>query len=1125
MALDREQIEARLEEANGGQPDLSGLDLAGADLSRLDLRGVDLSRADLSAADLRWAVLEGADLHSSVLRRADARWAVLRGANLRQADLARANLGWADLDEADLTGADMDGTSLESVDLSTVRMTRGAARSRPMRVPAGGAAAVALPGPSPLSLPGIGRPAWLDGISLPRVTPASVAIALLSVLGLLHVWGWLYRRSYYIAGWELDNVPGLVGFGQGENLIGGLTRILPLTIKALLGAPLLLLALAMLLGLVALPVLLLWLFGERVLADIARPQLRPVVVGGLFVAYTVIFMVFIIDGALDLAAWVRDNGMPGDQGLRSIAELFGSGGLLTKAGILVALALFGLPLWALWRWISHKVTHSELPLQWRMRYPALNSAAAYASESRIFRRNEPLSEEEIRRGLYGLLALILLLATLLTGTGRVQAFADMCDGGDLPRAQLFRGEPPPNVINATLCQRLLVETDDAYYVFFPSQTQARVEGQRARPEPNLRAIDKDDELTLRLATGETMDCNDCGAGPSGNEVFVVHPDERRVEGPLDALAGNLILLDLQAGPDVIDNIRIDDSTILTVEGEPVSNLDDLAAGLHVVAFGRLDPAQPNSILAREVNFLAPGAAGDEDLPPGEIQVELGDPWNPVFEGQGWQPDSRLEVRLVQTPEDGSFDADTPGNLLTEVTTGPDGSFSAPIALDPNVPTGPGYRILIVDPITGQTQVGPWLSQPAPTRTPVPTVPSPAPTREPTPTPEDGDPGEATETATAEPTEDPQAEATNTALPTPNNLPPSNIPGFEDCDQDAYEPNNRRGQQTVLYPTLSGDLEVQSHNFCPKGDIDLFMFQAKAGRHYRVRTLNLAPGVDTVMAVGDLSSGTGCQPWHPTFGCWSDDRNATSLDSEIIFEAIANDLVIVTVDNRGLRSGSEASYDIGVEQYEPGREVVTGTATLTPTPTRTRLPERDIYDNFASNNTCRTASEAAIETCSTLRATIGSSSDEDYYTTGLLAPGRYNFVLRPPDDVDYDMDIGIYDTSNRTPVCLRPSVDHQDGDRTETVPIEVMQPSVYYVRIYIRPGSREFTPYDFYSLTLECVFVPTAEPTATTAPSVTPITPTLTPTTTPTPPGSGLPATDTPTITPTVEPTPSPSPGS
>jgi hypothetical protein len=1129
MALDREQIQTRLTEPNGGAPDLSGLDLTGADLSRMDLRGVNLSRADLSAADLRWAVLEGADLHSSVMRRADVRWAIMRGANLRQADLGRANLGWADLTGADLSGAELDGASLDNVDLSGAITGLAAAQAgggfaMPRLGPAT-AGAVALPR-APFMPEGFG---WRPGAwSMPRVTPATVAALLLSLLVLVQGWGWLYRRAYYLRGWELD-LPGLVSLGQGANFSSGVTKVIPLTVMALISAPLAFLALTLLLALVALPVLLLWLFGERVLSDIVRPRMRPVVVGGLFVAYVVIFLLFIIPGGLDIATWVAANGLPGDRSLRTVGQLFVLGGVFTKLGLILVSAGCGYLLWIFWRWLSHKIAHYEVPLDLRLRYPALNSAAAQAREAAIFSRNEPLNEEERRRGLGSLVAVLLVLASLLTGAGRVQAYYDMCDGGKLPRLQLFHGDAPPNVVNSTLCQRLVIQTRDAFYVFFPGQTNETIPGDISSRKPNLREVKKTDVLTAKMATGQTQDCPSCADGPSGDERFVVHPNEQRAEGLVRDAAGNLVMLDLDAGPGVIDGIRIDETTLITKDGSAASLADIEPGRDSVVAYGALDIAQPNLISARDLSILSPGSVAPGDILAGSLDINFADPWSPIFEGTGWQPGSQVELRLVR--ENGeALGPNTGGNTLTQVTIGADGSFSVPYAMSEQVPTGPDYKLMVIDPLTGSFQASPWLALPPPTRTPEPTQPPPAPTLESTNTPTPPEPEDATATAEAEATatEEAAAEATeqagpatNTPLPTPANLPPSGGPPIADCEPDEYEPNNARGQQTVLYPTIGSDVDSQTHNFCSYGrDIDLFMFQAKAGRHYRVFTRNLAPGVDTVMAVGDLTAGTGCQPWHPSFGCWSDDRNITSLESEIIFEAIANDLVIVTVDNRGLRKGTDATYDIAVQQYEPGQESTgTGTVTVTPTATATRLPLRDVFDNYASNNTCRTASVDAIGPCSNIKATIGSSGDEDYYLSAPLHAGNYIIEMEPPDGLDYDMDVGFVTNAGSSRIeCGRTQFTGQeDGDRKEKFPIVVPSDNtIIYIRIYPRPGSKDFDPSEYYRLKL-CYTAgseppappPPPLPTQTPIPTIPPTWTSPPPTLTPTPAGQQLPPSPTP----------------
>ena len=75
------------------------------------------------------------------------------------------------------------------------------------------------------------------------------------------------------------------------------------------------------------------------------------------------------------------------------------------------------------------------------------------------------------------------------------------------------------------------------------------------------------------------------------------------------------------------------------------------------------------------------------------------------------------------------------------------------------------------------------------------------------------------------------------------------------------------------------------------------------------TANLAPGVDTVMSVGDLSPATVCEP----AGCWNDDRAALTFESEIVFKAVEDGRAMITVDNRGSAFGTDATYDLSVAE--------------------------------------------------------------------------------------------------------------------------------------------------------------------------------------------------------------------
>jgi len=1110
MSLDRQQVLDRLEEANGGPRDLSGLDLSGADLSRMDLRGVNLSRADLSSADLRWAILEGADLHSTILRRADVRWAVMRGANLRQADLGRANLGWADVSGADLSGADLDGASLENVDLSASVMERpaylGGAAARPMRgsaaprsmaVPAaaavGGGGVLARPMPAPWA-----RPAWLpEGLALPQVTPAQVALVVFGTLAVVHLWGWLYRRAYYVDGFQLK-APGIVDLGQWSNLASGLGDVVLLTLKTLLAAPLVLLAIALVLGAVLAPVVLLWFFGERVLGDVVRPQMRPVVVGGLFVAYTVLFVLFIIPGLIQIWDWIGANGMPGDAGLRMVFSLFQIGGVITKLGLLATLAACAVPLWAAWRWLSHWIVGYEPPLEWRLRYPALNSTIAGAREAWIFHRSEPLAADERRRALLTLGGIVLALATLLTGAGRVQALGDMCDGGDLPRLQLYFGEVPASIQPGTLCQRLVAETDDTYFVFFPSQTRERTPGDLASREANLRAIEKTDDIQARRVSGDSDWCPSCG-NPNGEEVFIVYPNQVQARGRVTENAGNLVLMDVEEGQ--LGTLRLSDTTQITLDGGP-AGAADIVPGASLVAFGAAAADDPNILEAREVNILPATSPGAPDLPPATLDVALGDPRNPVFSGGGWTAGNTVEVRLVKPAPGAEPAANTAGiPLLPSVTVGPDGTFSAPVVYREGMPTGADYTVIAVDARTGQVarSASGWLQVPPPTLTPPPTAPPPRPTEETTATPEGGS-GDETATPEASETSESDSTPTNTAFPTrpfPGGFAPT------DCDPDEHEFDGARGFQKEIYVNF-GDPNPQKHNFCPRGDIDLAFFRVKRSRWYRVSTTNLAPGVDTVMAVGDLDNSTPCQPG----GCWNDDRGALTYESQIVFQAVEDDTAIITVDNRGTNYGTEATYELSVVEFSPeATPTVSPVASPTPTPTDTATPTPlPLRDPYEPNDTCNTATDSPrlapgpVETHA-IFATLLTNSDEDWFETVALMPGQYILRMRPPAGQDYDMDLRYNDDVRSRRRCPTSGyVGHYRPEGVEEVIAFEVQASQtagqsFVVRVYPRPYSRSFDPHNTYRLWLHYAGSPPPPPPPT--PTITP-TPSATPTVTPTP---------------------------
>ena len=1121
MPLDREEILAKLESEDGGS-DLSGLNLSGVDLSRLDLRGVDLSRADLrgvnlsradlSAADLRWAILEGADLQASVLKRADIRWAILRGANVKQADLGQTNLGWADVENADFSGAELDSANLDNVDMSRAIVDRPKARtSSVMRRPSLAPAGAGVGGSTSTSRPSIALPVpgqGMGSISIPQVTPAVLAGIIFGLMAILQGLGWLYRRSYFIDGFGLSQIDGLVTLGQSENFYAGLLTVMPLVLKALLTAPIAILALAIVLALIFLPIFLLWTFGEKILDDIDRQSVRPAVIGGLFVAYTVIFRLVVIPGIQWITDAIRFYGLPSDKSLKLIGALFASSGFFVKLGLLGALAACFYLLWLGWRKLSQVIVHSQLPLELRMRYPRLNAAMAQARVSPAFRENGPFTPLERRRGWMALAVAIGLLALLLAGAGRVQATEDMCDGGDLRRLQIYRGDRPAGLDSSSSCMRLVAETDDAYWVFFPSQTSEKSLGDSNSRRAYLREVSKDDDIVVKFASGRNDDCPTCINGPDGEERFIINPNELKATGFLEGSTGQLLLLDqtLDEALNRIVSISVDDNTSLTLNGMP-SNLSSLEPGYWVTAFGSRDIADETRLLASEIHVIDPSLSDSEDgekpLLEGDLILDTQDPWTPIFTGSGWDPNSNLEIYLVDAqnnPNDvvkwvsnpQSLPADAEITRIDEaISTDASGAFAAPITLPANIPTGnpatgDSLSVMLYDPISGRVAKIPWLANPLPTKTPTATpLPTARPTREPDPRQLTEQAAEQTEAAeqTQEadpPTETPEPTPTFPVIPSPD--PEDFEPGpgsgqppiYADCEADEFEPNNGRGNATVLYPGILTEPEFQEHNFCPRGDIDIFIFQAKAGRHYKVFTTELAPGVDTILAVGDLTAGTGCQPFHPEFGCWSDDRNNFEVSSEVIFEAIANDTVVVTVDNRGLRSGDEATYSIGVEQYRPGDEATpTGTGTITPTPTGTPgTRARDPWDDgSASNDSCeKAATDRRIYPEVDVEAILDDNKDEDWYLTiKLTEPGVYQFRMEPARGFDYDMDVGYTNTDGvtiRNRKCPFGSSDHRDGDAVERVRTRIPGPGgedEIYVRVYGRPGSNDSSIYETYIL--------------------------------------------------------------
>jgi hypothetical protein len=521
----------------------------------------------------------------------------------------------------------------------------------------------------------------------------------------------------------------------------------------------------------------------------------------------------------------------------------------------------------------------------------------------------------------------------------------------------------------------------------------------------------------------------------------------------------------------------------------------------VRAFGRL--AEDGLTLDASLVNVVTLAETTPELPPPTLSSDLANPEAIVIYGSGWEPANQVQIGLL--PPGTPPSANAPINTLDSVQVQPDGTFAPTISYDPQMPTT-GYQLLAIDPQTGQFASAPWFPFPPPTPTPPPT--QPLPTLETTP-------AAGTGTPSPEGVATPTGGATNTPFPT---VPGATAPGGGVvCERDQFEYDSTRPFQKPIFVSIGADGQAQQHNFCPRGDVDLAYFQVKTGRWYRVTTSDLAPGVDTVMAVGDLSDSTPCQP--P--GCWNDDATVMTFASEIVFQAVQDATALITVSNRGqLASGTDATYRLAVVQFDP---TPTPTATLepsptassSPTPTPTRLPPIDRFETTrgTNNDACRRAYQY-LELNRWYDATLHVGTDQDLYESVTLNPGDYRALLQVPDDQNYDLEVLQPVNPSRDDCPPWPGLtqgwNNGEGE-DEFVYFTVVTPTGVILRVYTPYTNVYGSPYDVYRLRLEPVGtlvppVPTATlsptprptPTITLTPSVTPtaasdVVPTLSPT--------------------------------
>ena len=272
-----------------------------------------------------------------------------------------------------------------------------------------------------------------------------------------------------------------------------------------------------------------------------------------------------------------------------------------------------------------------------------------------------------------------------------------------------------------------------------------------------------------------------------------------------------------------------------------------------------------------------------------------------------------------------------------------------------------------------------LFTPTPSATPTETE-----TVTPSPTPTDPPTAEPSPTSTSAPADNGGGSGGGSGGAGGGAIPTPQPPLF-----DAFEPDD----------TIPGSViflgETQSRNFFPEGDVDLITFLVKAGRTYRIQTLNLAPGVDTQLLI--------------TLGesqYENDDAQPGTLASEIVLVGGDQDRdALIQVLNLGLFMPDKV-YQIAVEEILPTPTpqpaiVPTDTPTVPPSPTpipptatATPLPTETAS---ATPTATGTSSPTATGTPTAVPVDLYEPNDE--WPSGIAIGETQIHTFAPADDVD------------------------------------------------------------------------------------------------------------------------------
>jgi len=184
-----------------------------------------------------------------------------------------------------------------------------------------------------------------------------------------------------------------------------------------------------------------------------------------------------------------------------------------------------------------------------------------------------------------------------------------------------------------------------------------------------------------------------------------------------------------------------------------------------------------------------------------------------------------------------------------------------------------------------------------------------------------------------PTSTPTAEVTGTEtmpVPTPSPSPSPTATPIESTPTpgscaDTDEPNDEWNQAKLLEVG-----QLQTHRFSRPGDVDFVKLVAEAGRRYRIRTLDLAPEVDTRLYLYDTDG--------QSLLTWNDDDPASAPASVIDWTCPAAGSYFLKVTNLDPAAGG-CSLTYAIQAVADGA----------PTPTPTEPPSaHTIYLPLAHN---------------------------------------------------------------------------------------------------------------------------------------------------------------------------------